>query len=96
MNAECPQCAAIARELIDAYSEALRDDRVGKAAAAVRELIGGGEDELVRAEQLLATFRAQNASRPQLSRAGRAFQTALVHWALSGHKPALRAGFGAV
>jgi hypothetical protein len=82
--ASCNDCAAIARELDDAYAEAWTSgDRAFRdAAVATYKLIGGTEEDAARAEALVP---AAGLRGPAL-RINRVLQTKLIHEARSGHK----------
>lgn len=54
-NASCAECFDIGRELADAYAEAWERNR--PSAEAIRRLIGGTEEDAVRADGLLSAFR---------------------------------------
>lgn len=62
----CAECAAIARELNEAYAEAYEQHR--PAADALYALIGGVEEDAERADQLLLTYRYQPQYPPPSSR----------------------------
>jgi hypothetical protein len=88
-RAHCDECEAIAEELGEAYADAwFSADQVSKDAwIAVRTLIGGTEQDAVRAEEVILRARFQNPLR-----INQALQRKFAHEARSGHK-ILRAGW---
>ena len=82
-RASCHECEAIARELGEAYAEAwISCDQASRDAwVAMYQLVGGTEEDLLRAEELISHARFQD-----LRRLHRALRRKLVHEARSGHK----------
>jgi hypothetical protein len=90
MNSECDECIALARELSDAYAEAVADENVKTYLTAVDQMIKGEWTEAV--EEYIAECCAKRLTwlDYQPSRAGRAVLAAWAHRANSGHKLPLR------
>ncbi len=81
--APCKRCAAIAQELREAYADAgISSDQESRDAwIAIYRLIGGTEEDALRAEELspAAQFR-------EPLRINRAIHRKFAHEARSGHK----------
>ena len=82
-RASCEQCAAIARELGEAYADAwLYGDQAFKDAwLATYKMIGGTDEDAARAEELCL-----EAASPVSARIKQALLNKLAHEARSGHK----------
>jgi hypothetical protein len=85
-NAFCQECQQIARELNQAFAKAYAQTKTG--ADALYALIGGEEEDAMRAEQLLTPYKYQNSllTPPTPSRLSRAIRSRLQHKARTGHK----------
>jgi hypothetical protein len=85
--APCDECQALHRELAEAYAEAWAssDERTRDAWDAVYKMIGGTEEDVERAGELLptATFR----DRPRVTLA---LQKAFMHKYQTGHAVPIR------
>ena len=84
-DACCAECADIARELNEAYADAcLRNEA---ASDALRDLIGGTEEDAERADELLRPYRYQTNPRFQglPPRLGEAMRRADLHALRTGH-----------
>lgn len=84
-NVSCMECLEIAREFAEAYAEAREKDPA--AADAVRELIGGTEQDAERADGLLSVYRYQPqlGKKPSPTRVQEAMLRSGNHFARSGH-----------
>jgi uncharacterized protein YfkK (UPF0435 family) len=82
-RASCHECEAIAQELGEAYAEAWTscDQASRDAWVAMYELIGGTEEDVVRAEELISHARFQD-----LRRLHQTLRRKLAHEGRSGHK----------
>lgn len=94
---QCRECEAIALEINDAFREAWesKDQRFRDACASAYNLLGGTEEELEGAEEVLQRFKPEQGRsellstlkpNPNLSRAGHAVRKKLIHEALTGHR----------
>jgi len=88
-GAACEECESIGRELREAYAEAwLSSDQATRdALIAVRNIIGGTDEDVERAEELVASGRFQNFEGYR-----RAVRTMFKHLVRTGHKVPRRQG----
>jgi hypothetical protein len=90
MAPECDECIAIAQELRDAYSEALKDPKVREFYSAVKEMIEGMIEEngarLEGAFEKIPQWRAGEILRPELTPIGHVMHRATIHSLRTGHK----------
>jgi hypothetical protein len=79
----CDECVAIVRELTETYEEAwlTSDQDLRDAWLARNSLIGGTEDDVLRAEALFP--KARSSGSPKISIA---VGKKLIHEALTGHR----------
>lgn len=79
----CDECVAIARELTETYEEIWfsADQDFRDAWLARNSLIGGTEDDVLRAEALFPKARLNRSSK-----IGIALGKKLIHEALTGHR----------
>jgi hypothetical protein len=80
----CGECYAIAREIADAYAEAWlsADDKFKAAWIARNRLIGGTEDDFLRAEELSRQVKSAAGS----AKIGNAIVKMHAHQARTGHR----------
>ena len=90
MIPECDECIAIARELRDAYSEALKDPKARERYSPIKEMVEGMIEEdggrLEGAFEKFPRWRAEGISRPELTPIGHAMHKATIHCLRTGHK----------
>jgi hypothetical protein len=84
-RASCSECEAIAQELGEAYAETwiAADQPSRDAWLAMRSLIGGSEDDVVRAQETIPGARFREPLR-----ISQALRRKLSHEARTGHKVA--------
>jgi len=90
-NASCAECLEIAGELREAYSQSRAQNQPGWDA--LKALIGGGEEDAERADEVLRPYRYQGVPllpgvSPALSEAMKKSHTHLIqtgHWAWFGY-----------
>jgi hypothetical protein len=84
----CEDCERLFRELREVFVEVQesQDGKLKEAASAVCRLIGGSEEDIERAEQVVPPLRATDLSDLKPTRAGRAVLAIFAHRSLTGHK----------
>jgi hypothetical protein len=90
---DCHECRALAEDLRDAYADACSDPAVRDAQLATRKMIGGSEEDALRAEELLKALpptERYEAGIPQgLSlvnpKLREVFRNMALHFARTGH-----------
>ncbi len=80
-NFACNECLAIAQELHAAYHEMFSDHELRDAWLAGNKLMGGTDEDVLRAEELFP--KSQIKSSPRI---GIAIKRKLTHEALTGHR----------
>ena len=80
MTSECDECIAIAQEIRDAYSEALKDPKVRER---YKEMIEGDGERLEGAFE--RRWPGEEISRPELTPIGQALHRATIHCLRTGH-----------